>query len=484
MQTLSDSMTRDEIKPLSVSKQRTPFLLWAALFSLPYLGVVVLFSPIAILAGLYAKYFDMPLTDLAGVILVAKLFDAVTDPLIGYWSDKLYEKTGSRKALVLLGALLLVPCSGFLYMPVFEGSIVYFFCWYILFYLAYTLLFIPYMAWANEFTADTREKSMTFGTISVLGLFGGVLFYSLPLLPYFVTTEITPEILKYTFLLGSALMLIGLFVALKYVPSGRSFNRKIDTSTALPLAKSIVHKQEKKPIKNIIESVFRNKPFLILMAINLMLGMGIGMWLALFFTYVDSYLGQGGVFTKIYAWSMAAGALVTPIWYHLVLRWDKRNVWLLSTVMIAMVYIGSAFLNPNMAGFTAIFSLKLIFSVAAGASGVIAGPLLCDAIDYAYLKDGIDRSGLYFSLQGLFSKIPAAVGAGLGFAIIGAMGYDATSNSQTEWALLGMRIGVAWLPALFMLLSIALIAILPLSERRMVLIRRRLQQRSERAVIT
>ena len=106
-------------------------------------------------------------------------------------------------------------------------------------------------------------------------------------------------------------------------------------------------------------------------------------------------------------------------------------------------------------------------------------PLLCDAIDYAHLKEGVDRSGLYFSLMGLLAKIPMAVGAGFGLAIIGLMGYDATSESQTELALFGMRIGVAWLPAFFVLLSLVLIAKLPLNERRMVIVRKRVAQRQE-----
>ena len=198
-----------------------PFFLKSLLFAFPQLGFALLLSPIAILAGLYAKYFGLSLTSVAGVILVAKLFDAITDPLIGYWSDRIYAKTGSRKSLILWGGLLIIPSSGFLFVPVFEGSVLYFFCWYMLFYLAYTLIVIPQMAWANEFTADTREKAMTFGTMNVIGLFGGVLFYCLPLLPYFVSTEITPEILKYTFLLGSVMLLMGLYLAIKFVPSGR-----------------------------------------------------------------------------------------------------------------------------------------------------------------------------------------------------------------------------------------------------------------------
>jgi Na+/melibiose symporter-like transporter len=476
-------MMRNKAQSLKPNKTHSPFLLRAVLFSLPQLGLVALFAPTAILAGLYAKYFGMSLTEVAGVILVAKLFDAVTDPLIGYWSDFLYAKTGSRKSLVLLGGLLLIPCSGFLFIPVFEGSAVYFFFWYILFYLAYTLILISYMAWANELAADTREKTMIFSAINMMGYFGSIFFYLLPLLPYFMSAEITPEILKYNFLVGSALMLVGLYLVIKYIPSGLQARKRSNASTDPSVTSRASDKEAEKPIKEVIISVLRNKPFLILCCIFLMIGMAVGMWLTLFFTYVDSYLRQGEVFTKVYAWSMAAGGLMIPIWYHLVLRWSKRSVWLLSTGTASIVYISCAFLNPSIAGFTLIFTLKLIYSVASSAGGVIAGPLLCDAIDYACLKEGTDRSGLYFSLQGLLFKIPGAVGAGLGFAIIGAMGYDATSNIQTEWALLGMRIGVAWLPALFMLLSMILIAMLPLSERRMVVIRRRLQQRSARAAI-
>ena len=89
MQTDSDSITRDRTQALNADKPPAPFFLKAVLFTLPQLGLVIIMSPIAIVAGLYAKYFGMSLTDVAGVILVDKLFDAFTDPLIGVWSDHL-----------------------------------------------------------------------------------------------------------------------------------------------------------------------------------------------------------------------------------------------------------------------------------------------------------------------------------------------------------------------------------------------------------
>ena len=129
-------------------------------------------------------------------------------------------------------------------------------------------------------------------------------------------------------------MILGLYVATKYVPSGRLGNNQNAPLGKSSVATPRIDIQAKKPVGEIVAGVLRNKPFLILMGVLLISGMGLGMWLALFFTYVDSYLGQGDAFTKIYAWSMATGALVMPVWYHLVLRWGKRNAYLLSSAMI------------------------------------------------------------------------------------------------------------------------------------------------------
>ena len=84
-----------------------------------------------------------------------------------------------------------------------------------------------------------------------------------------------------------------------------------------------------------------------------------------------------------------------------------------------------------------------------------------------------------FALQGLLNKLPMAVGTALSLAIAGWFGYDATLvGGQTSSAELGMRLGVSWLPALFMFLSLFLIARMPLTERRMEIIRKRLGRRA------
>jgi len=121
--------------------------------------------------------------------------------------------------------------------------------------------------------------------------------------------------------------------------------------------------------------------------------------------------------------------------------------------------------------------------------------MLCDAIDYGRLKDHVERNAVYFSIFSLLTKMQSAIGGALGMGIagwygfdvlaseqtasglLGLYGFDVLASEQTASGLLGLHIGVAWLPALFVGMAMFFIAVMPLSEERMVVIRKRLAAR-------
>ena len=200
---------------------KSSIFLTSLAYVMPMIGVTLLITPVVlVLGGIYAKHFGLSLTAIATVMLVARLFDAVSDPLIGFCSDRQRVKTGTRKPFILCGAVALAPCSYFLFVPPEGVSIAYFSFWYMAFYLALTFFFIPYMAWANEFTETSKDKTRVFSLISVVGQGSGAIFYVLPLLPYFATTDVTPEVLYVSVFLGVGFLIPGLFIALKVVPDG------------------------------------------------------------------------------------------------------------------------------------------------------------------------------------------------------------------------------------------------------------------------
>ena len=221
--------------------------------------------------------FALTATATATAMLIARLFDAVTDPLIGYYTDRQQRRTGSRKPMVLWGGLLMVPCAYFLCSPPVAVTAVYFTFWYIAFYVASTLFAIPQMAWVNEFTRDAREKTLVFSGISISAQVGTILFYLLPLLPYFVSIDVTPEILEISILLGSAMLVPGLLIALKVVPA-----QNASVSGVRPFSPSASPESILTQIKRVLCLFYGNKPFPLCVAVFMCVGIAGGMWFGLF----------------------------------------------------------------------------------------------------------------------------------------------------------------------------------------------------------
>ena len=129
-------------------------LLAGAAYALPVIPVSILMSTNNVLSGLYATHHGLALSSIAMVMLIAGIFDAVTDPLIGYFSDRYHARTGTRKPFIIGGALLSIISAYFLFIPIgfapFDAfdpgeighvkvSSAYFLCALLSFYFAYRM---------------------------------------------------------------------------------------------------------------------------------------------------------------------------------------------------------------------------------------------------------------------------------------------------------------------------------------------------------
>ena len=142
--------------PHQTKKSLTRFRLFA--YALPVIPVNFLAGPLTILQGIYAKYFGLSLASIASVLLIARLFDAISDPMIGFLSDRFYARSGSRKQFVVCGGVLLILACYFLYVPPVDVSSVYFLGWFLAFYFAFTMFEIPHLAWASDLVSDSQGK--------------------------------------------------------------------------------------------------------------------------------------------------------------------------------------------------------------------------------------------------------------------------------------------------------------------------------------
>ena len=448
------------------------FSRWQVLaFSAPSIGLAFFMGPLGVIQGIYAKHYGVALTTLAAVLLIGRIFDAVTDPLIGHYSDRYRARWGTRKPFMLVGGLCLIPCSYFLFVPPAEVSVVYFTLWSLLFYLALTVMFIPMNAWASELYSNSVERTTLFTVLNFVGLVGGLLFFLTPFLPLFETSEITPETLRVSVMIGATLLILGLYYALKYVPNGPRL--VVDEW----VEKNKNHQPKTTVFKDMYDAVKSNKPFQVFVFAYLCFGLGMGMFGGLFFIFVDSFLGQGEMFATLAVIGLVGGLLLTPVVYKIVLLMGKRKTWLMASVTVVgtTVYLGQ--LSSGGSVFVELVIVYVIMTLGLTCSGVILIPMLSDTVDYGLLSDRTERRGTYISILALLTKSQSALGLSLGLALAGWLGFDATATTHDESSAFAIHLAISWIPAVILTIGLFFIWRYPLDEHRCAIIARRLQNR-------
>ena len=124
----------------------------------------------SISANIFVFFFVFFLTDIAGVkpataglvSLIAVVWDAVTDPIIGYYSDNMNSKYGRRRPLILIASVPIGIAIWLLFTAVNfteSAKTVYYIAIAMFYYTAYTCYFVPYMALGAEITEDYNERT-------------------------------------------------------------------------------------------------------------------------------------------------------------------------------------------------------------------------------------------------------------------------------------------------------------------------------------
>ncbi|MES2943573.1 MAG: MFS transporter, partial [Pseudomonadota bacterium] len=132
-----------------------------------------------ILPNHYAREFGVPLATLGAILLGARLFDALIDPLLGRFSDRLFARS-ARSVLVLgaVAALLLALGFALLFFPLVStprALIVWASVMLVLTYAAYSALSVPYQSWGAMLGGNEAERSRIVAWREGLGLVGVVL---------------------------------------------------------------------------------------------------------------------------------------------------------------------------------------------------------------------------------------------------------------------------------------------------------------------
>ncbi len=429
------------------------------------IGSMMLIPLNALIPAFYAKNTATGLATIGFVLLIARLYDAVADPVVGYLSDQTKSPIGRRKPWILAGGALGCVAAYLLFNPAPTADGSYFLPVILLFYTAFTMLTVPHSAWGSELSRVSAERTTISGVLTFAGVAGLLIFMGLPillsspLLPLFPTAEVTPPMLRILGWLILILTPVCVLISVVFTPKGAAVI------------------EERVSFKDMIGAIRANKPFWAFMAAYSMTGLAYGVYYATTYMFLDAYLGLGDKFPLIYAVAAIAQMVSIPLWTKLSQRFERNRIWAIGIATFGILLTLRVFIPRGEAGLPLVLILSAVASFANAASQVPQMAVLADCIDYDTLRTRTNRAGTYYAVQQFVLKATLAAGGGLAFLALSVFKYDAKAEVHTAESLRDLAVVHTYGPLVLFCAAGLLLWFFPLNRRRQATIRRRIETR-------
>jgi Na+/melibiose symporter-like transporter len=411
-----------------------------------------------VLPALYAKYAHLHLVFIGMVLALARVIDCVLDPVIGFASDRTRSRYGRRKPWIVAGAAVSSVAAYYLFRPSSATGAVYFALWYFILYVGWTLGEIPHTAWINEISTEYDERSRLAAYRATAGFAGMLLFQLCAFLPWLPTTQITPAVTGFASWVVIGLMPITVMWAMRSVPDAGG-----------PAA-------DRSSIISVLRGVKDNRPFWIFIASSACSGMASGMVAALFFFYLQDYLGIGDKFAHIQIVALLAGLAGTGFWLRVMLRIGKHRTLAICCVSTLLTLVAMAFVRPGPGAFAIIFTVFAVSAFSSAGFDTAGWSMMADVVDYGTLRTGERRAGNYYAVMSFTAKISLAAGGGLALIIAGLFGFSA-EHANGPTAMHGFFLAFFVIPIVLNGVASVCAYRFPLDPRRQAIVRRRIERR-------
>ncbi len=429
-----------------------------AAYALPALPLaVIVFPSYAILPGFYALHTQISLATIGVILMVARVFDAVVDPAIGYLSDAT-NRQGSRKPWIVAGAIILSVSVVKLYAPAPTVGPVYYLGWFLTFYFGYSLIEIAHKAWGTDLARHYIDRSRIAASLAIAFGIGNLAFAAAPFLSSSGAQAYDAATLSLVAWSVAVVLPLAVLIAVWRAPSGQPTP------------------SNQGGLSGLMSAVIANRLLLRYMSVFLLTGLGQGVFYGLVFLYVGSVLQLGDRF----AWILLADAIVTlgsiPIWYALIRGLQKHRAWALGLSISAVAIVAMWALPVGEAAFLPLMLLICLRAFGACVIYVAPNALLGDVVDYELYKRKANRAANFHALVSLVTKMTASIGGGAGLLLVGLLGFDAKSINPPE-VVLSFKAVALFASALVLLGGAAAVVGFPLDRARHEAIRQRLERR-------
>ena len=416
----------------------------------------------------FTNIFGLTVVDTATLMLVARLFDVVTDPIMGALADRTRSRWGTYRPWLIFGAIPLgLVFALLLFTPDFSlaGKRIWAYSLYLLMMAVYTAVNVPYGSLLGVMTDDDNEKNK-FSSFRMVGAYA----------MGFITLLSFPYLQK----------MVGGTEAHQYAVLGAILG---GIAAAMTLACGLMTRERLKPVRaekfslKPFADLVRNKPWVYLTLTGICSNFFNGFRYAVagyMFTYC---LGGDVTINKLiinYTVFMTFGEVtcmifggLSPAFTRLVGSKKKAFIW---SAFICMVMSVAFFFIPMNPAYMWLMILTVILtSVGIGFYSPLLWSMYADVADYATQKNGTSSTGLIFSSGTMAQKFGSAISGALLTLLLGAVGFSSGSDTagqavvniaegclpavqQMIWAIFSI------IPAFIALVMIVLVKLYPIKK--------------------
>ena len=389
----------------------------------------------------------------AGIaVMIGKIWDAVTDPTMGFISDRTHTRWGRRRPYIFWGSFPLFLSMWFFFTNPHIENLTLLTIWatVALCFLntAYTVVNIPYSSLTPELTQDYHERTSLNGFrfgFAVIGTICGAAIV-LPIVGIFGDNR-SAGFSAVGFVLGFIMMVTALITFFS--------------------VREPAHAKEDIPKEGFLSTflaVFKNKPYVIVLltyALNLT---GLNFLQGILVYYFKYLYGDEGKTTIAMVILLITAMICIPISVIVAKKIGKKRTYQISFLILASACLIIFFLAHILGSFF-FFAMMLYAGVGLGFGYVAPWAMVPDTVEYDAVKTGKRKEGAFYGMWTFTSKIGQSLAIVLTGGILQLARYVPNAAEQAESARLTIRLLIGPIPAAVLIGAMLLIQFYPLDEK-------------------